>query len=319
MCAASRIPASFRTLSLELPPPLKVNPRTHPTALLLALAALPIGACDSGVAAEDVTLRFSAIPDQNSTELREKYDQLATYLADELEVGVEFVPASDYSASVEAFKNGDVQLAWFGGLTGVRARAAVPGARAIAQGQVDPLFVSYFIVNASTGIEPSEEFPFELEGKAFTFGSDSSTSGRLMPEYFIKQETGKSPLEFFGAEMSFSGDHSKTATLVQSGSFQAGVLNYKVYDALVAKGEIDPAVCVKVWETPPYPDYNWTAHPSLEETFGAGFIDRLQAALVGMDDPELLAAAQREEGLIPASNEDFAPLAELARELDLLR
>ena len=86
-----------------------------------------------------------------------------------------------------------------------------------------------------------------------------------------------------------------------------------------ARGEIDPAVCVKVWETPPYPDYNWTAHPALEEAFGAGFIDRLQAALVGMNDPALLADAQRKEGIIEASNEDFTPLAELARELDLLR
>jgi phosphonate transport system substrate-binding protein len=298
---------------------MKASSRALPTALLLSSVALLSGACGSGVAAENGTLRFSAIPDQNSTELREKYDLIAEYLSAELGVGVEFVPASDYSASVEAFRNGDVQLAWFGGLTGVRARAAVPGARAIAKGQVDPLFVSYFIANASTGIQPAEEFPMELEGKTFTFGSDSSTSGRLMPEYYIRRETGQSPQEFFGAEMSFSGDHSKTATLVQSGSFEAGVLNYKVYDAMVARGEIDPAVCVRVWETPPYPDYNWTAHPALEESFGVGFIDRLQAALVGMDDPALLAAAQREEGIIEASNEDFAPLAELARELDLLR
>lgn len=289
------------------------------TALLSGALTLLVGACSTEASAESGVLRFSAIPDQNSTELQEKYDQIARYLSEELDITVEFQPASDYSASVEAFKNGDVQLAWFGGLTGARARAAVPGARAIAQGKVDPLFVSYFIANASAGIQPSTSFPMELADKTFTFGSDSSTSGRLMPEYYIRKETGKSPQEFFGTEMSFSGDHSKTATLVQSGSFQAGVLNYKVYDAMVEKGEIDPAVCMKIWETPPYPDYNWTAHPRLEEAFGAGFIDRLQAALVGMTDPELLAAAQREEGIIPASNEDFAPLAELARELDLLR
>lgn len=290
------------------------------SALLFSwLAAGLCGACGSGVAAVDGTLRFSAIPDQNSTELEEKYDRIAAYLAGELGVAVEFVPSSDYSASVEAFKNGDIQLAWFGGLTGVRARGAVPGARAIAQGKVDPLFVSYFVANASTGIQPSAGFPHELAGKTFTFGSESSTSGRLMPEHYIRKETGQSPQEFFGVEMSFSGDHSKTALLVESGSFEAGVLNYKVYDSMVADGRIDPAVCVKVWETPPYPDYNWTAHPSLEDDFGDGFIDRLQAALVGMTDPALLAAAQREEGIIAASNEDFAPLEELARKLDLVR
>ena len=285
----------------------------------LLLSAISLAACGTDVEASRA-LRFAAIPDQNATELEEKYGRVAEYLAEELGVVVEFVPTSDYTASVEAFKNGDVQLAWFGGLTGVRARAAVEGSRAIAQGRVDPLFKSYFIVNASTGIPPSTSFPLTLVGKTFTFGSESSTSGRLMPEYYIREATGQAPSGFFsGAVMNFSGDHAKTASLVQAGSFDAGVLNFKVYDALVANGKIDPAVCVKVWETPPYPDYNWTAHPSLEEDFGPGFTEKLQAVLIGVQDKVLLAAMQREEGIIVASNADFAPLESLARTLNLMR
>ncbi len=282
--------------------------------------ALSIATSCGGDASASKTLRFAAIPDQNATELEEKYGRVADYLSDELGVNVEFVPTSDYTASVEAFKNGDVQLAWFGGLTGVRARAAVSGAKAIAQGKVDPTFKSYFVANASTGIAPSSEFPMGLKGKTFAFGSESSTSGRLMPEYYVREETGMAPADFFaGEQMNFSGDHSKTALLVQDGTYDAGVLNYKVYDSMVADGKIDPAVCVKVWETPPYPDYNWTAHPSLDEDFGAGFTERLQAALVAMTDPALLKAVQRDEGIIKASNADFAPLEGLARELDLMR
>ena len=103
---------------------------------------LPLLGCNSGTAANSQELRFSAIPDQNSTELVEKYNKIASYLSDELDITVTYVPSSDYSASVEAFKSGDVQLAWFGGLTGLRARAAVTGARAIAQGtRVDPVLV----------------------------------------------------------------------------------------------------------------------------------------------------------------------------------
>ncbi|MAF66147.1 MAG: putative selenate ABC transporter substrate-binding protein [Planctomycetes bacterium] len=288
-------------------------------ALALCCALLP-GACGGDAEAGAAILRFSAIPDQNSTELEEKYGRLARHLAETLAVEVRYVPSSDYAASVAAFANGDVQLAWFGGLTGVRARAAVEGARAIAQGAVDPRFRSYFIANAAAGVSASESFPAELAGKTFTFGSESSTSGRLMPEYWIRRHTGLAPRDFFaGEEMSFSGDHAKTALLVQDGTFEAGVLNYKVYEAMVAGGRIDPARCQIVWETPPYPDYNWTAHPDLERTFGAGFIERVRAALVGINDPALLAALQREEGLIGASNEEFAPLAALARELDLLR
>ena len=293
-----------------------------PSLALVSLVGLSAcgGGTDAGGGESGGALRFSAIPDQNSTELAAKYGKIAGYLSEELGIDVEYVPASDYSASVEAFKNGDIQLAWFGGLTGVRARVAVAGAQAIAQGAVDPEFKSYFIANASTGLELSTEFPAALEGKTFTFGSESSTSGRLMPEFFLRENTGKSPQEFFaGEEMNFSGAHDKTALLVQDGTFEAGAMSYVNYERMVADGKIDPEVCVKIWETPTYPDYNWTAHPALTEQFGDDFLDRLGAALVGMKDPELLEAAGRPDGIIAATNEDFAPLEGLARDLGLLR
>lgn len=256
------------------------------------------------------TLTFSAIPDQDSTELRERYALVAEHLSERLGVPVEYWHATDYTASVEAFKNGDVHLAWFGGVTGVRARRAVDGARAIAQGRVDPAFKSYFVANADTGIEPGDEFPVEMAGRTFTFGSAESTSGRLMPEFFLREATGQSPEGFFGQAPAFSGDHTLTAKQVESGAFECGALNYKVYDSMVASGKLDPARCVKVWTTPPYADYNWTAHPDLEEVFGAGFTSRLRDALVGITDAAVLEALGRPEGLIPAEDDDFAAIEE---------
>lgn len=255
------------------------------------------------------TLYFSAIPDANKTELDEGYAKVAAYLSKQLDVPVKFRPASDYAASVEAFKNGDIQLAWFGGVTGVQARRAVPGARAIAQGKVDPQYVSYFIANASAGIEPSDTFPMALAGKSFTFGPDTSTSGRVMPEFFIREATKKSPADFFGHANKYTKGHDFTAKEVEAGTVDAGVLSYTKYDDMVAKGQLDPAKCVKVWTTPPYPDYNWTAHPVLDKTYGAGFTDKLQKALVGISDAELLGILLRKEGLIAAKNEDFEPTA----------
>ena len=285
--------------------------------LLLALLLGTVSCSGESTAAP--VLSFSAIPDQRSTELTEKYSLLARRLEELLEVPVRYVPVTDYEASVAAFKNGDIQLAWFGGLTGVQARTAVPGARALAQGRVDPDYRSYFVAHVDTGIEPSDAFPVDLEGRSFTFGSRSSTSGRLMPEQFVRQETGQAPEDFFAGPPGFSGSHDKTAELVESGTYEAGALNFKVYDALVAEGRLDPERCRRVWTTPGYPDYNWTAHPDLETAFGAGFLARLQEALVSLSDPELLAALQRPEGFVPARNEDYAPLEVLARELGLLR
>jgi phosphonate transport system substrate-binding protein len=271
------------------------------------------------------TLRFTGIPNNNTTELEAKYKPLAKYLTEKLGVPVEYVPSADYNASVDGFTNGDLLLCWFGGLTGVQAREKVKGARVIACGKVDPQFHSYFIANKSLGLEKSDAFPMGLKGKKFTFGSANSTSGRLMPEYFIRKFTKSSPKEFFGAEMSFSGAHDKTAALVQAGTFDAGAIDYKTYDRLVAehakdpsKG-IDPEICRVVWVSPNYPDYHFCAHPMIDEVFGKGFTDKLQATLVAIQDPELLKGMDRTEGLIAAKNEDFDNLRSVVAELGLVR
>ena len=288
------------------------------SACLAWLAWLaPIAIAPPAGAEPPPTLRFSAIPDQDETRLREKFQPIAAYLSSALGVPVEYVHATRYADSVDLFKNGDIQLAWFGGLTGVQARHAVPGARAVAQGAEDPDYFSYFIAHRDAGIEPSEDFPAEIAGRSFSFGSRGSTSGRLMPEHFIRQHSGRAPEAFLG-EIVFSGSHDRTVELVESGQFQVGAVNYKVYDRRVAEGATDPDVVRVIWKTPTYPDYNFTAHPDLETRYGAGFTDRLQAALVAIDDPELLAAFPR-SALIPATDADFAVIEKLARQLEFVR
>ncbi|MEZ6004207.1 MAG: putative selenate ABC transporter substrate-binding protein [Planctomycetota bacterium] len=272
-----------------------------------------------GSSASSEALVFSAIPDDNKTELRQRYNLIADHLSKELGIPVLYNPSANYDTSVAAFKAGDIQLAWFGGVSGVQARVAVPGAVAIAQGVVDPQYKSYFIANAAAGITPGDTFPMALAGQPFTFGDAMSTSGRVMPEFYIRKETGKSPEEFFGHPNKFSGSHDLTAEQVQDGTVMAGALNYKTYDRLVADGKIDPAKAILVWTTPTYPDYNWTAHPVLEERYGKGFTAKLQKALVGIQDPALLKALDRPEGLIEASNADFEPVAETMKNMGMLR
>ncbi len=281
------------------------------------LGVVLLASCGGGNKVEKI-LRYTAIPDQNTTELQQKFNPLTDYLSEALGVKVEYVPSRDYQASVEMFRAGDVQLAWLGGLTGVQARAAVPGALAIAQGQVDPHYYSYFIAHQDSGLEPGDSFPEAMADFAFTFGSESSTSGRLMPEFFIKKFTGKNPTDFFSRGFSFSGSHDKTIALVESGRFPCGVVNYKVYDKRVAAGKTDPAVCKVIWKTPTYADYNFTAHPDLEVVFGAGFTSRLQAALTGITDEKLLSALPRKK-LIAAKNEEFEGIALVARQLGMVR
>ena len=301
-----------------------IDTLSRPLSTFLLL--VPLAACGGGTeaaapvpAASTKVLRFTGIPNENTTELKAKYQPLADHLSKELGVKVEYVPVTGYPASVDAFKNGDILLCWFGGYTGLQTMQAVPGARVIACGKIDKEFHTYFVANKSLGLEKKNEFPMELAGKKFTFGNESSTSGRLMPEYFIRKLTGKSPKEFFGTEMNFSGAHDKTAKLVEAGTFDAGAMDFATYDRMVKEGKLDADTCRVVWVTPDYVDYNFMAHPKLDETFGAGFTAKLQETLVAIKDPVLLAGMNRPEGLIPAKNEDFDTLRTAAVEAGLMR
>jgi phosphonate transport system substrate-binding protein len=287
-------------------------------AIVPICAALLSAACSSAPEQPAQPLRFSAIPDQNTTELQEKFKPLADYLTQKLGVTVEYVPTRDYQATVETFKSGDILLSWFGGLTGVQARAAVPGSRAIAQGDTDPKYYSYFIANRDTGLTKKDQFPMEIGKLKFTFGSESSTSGRLMPEFFIREHTGKAPADFFTTPVGYSGSHDKTAELVESGQYQVGVLNYLVYERRVKEGTTNPDVARIVWQTPTYVDYHWVAHPRIDEVFGQGFTDKLQQALIGITDSTLLSALPRER-LIPAGDQDYEQLRSVAEQLGMLR
>jgi len=273
-----------------------------------------------GAEKEGPALIITAIPDEKISDQTAKYEALAAYLSKKLDIKVDYDISNNYDAAVNRFANDEVHLVWFGGLTGVQARAKVPGARAIAQGQVDPEYKSYFIAHESTGLTKSDKFPTEFSKFTFTFGSKKSTSGRLMPTWFIQQETGKTPEEFFEQTPQFrlKGSHAATAKVVNEGSVQTGVLSYKTYDGMVKDGSIDPNKARIIWETPGYADYNFTAHPSLEKTFGEGFVDKLQKALIECDDAKALGSIRREK-LISAKNEDFDGIVKIAKELEFIK
>jgi phosphonate transport system substrate-binding protein len=283
---------------------------TSLTAVCLFLAVVP-----QPVSAAE--FKFTAIPDQDTARLQQRFGKIAEYLTEALGFKVTYVPVKSYAASVQAFKNDEVQMAWFGGLSGVQARLAVPGSVAVAQGVEDEHFISYIIAHSSTGLKEGQKLPGEIAGKTFTFGSKGSTSGRLMPEYFIREQFGKSPDELF-SRVGFSGDHSKTIALVQSGSYQLGAVNFKVWEKEMAAGNIDSEKISVIWKTPEYPDYNWTVRGDVDDVYGVGTIANIQNALIAIDDRELLDAFPRKQ-FIKADNTMYAPILETGKAIGVFR
>ncbi|WP_320827032.1 putative selenate ABC transporter substrate-binding protein [Reinekea sp.] len=262
------------------------------------------------------TFTFTAIPDADASRLQERFDKVADYLSAELGVEVKYIPVKSYAAAITAFRNNQVQLAWFGGLSGVQARRLVVNSEAIAQGYEDQLFKTYFIAHHSTGMTAAETFPLGIEGKTFTFGSKGSTSGRLMPEFHIREQFKMAPEQAF-ARVGYSGDHSRTIAQVQAGAYQVGAVNYQVWETELASGKIDPTKVSVIWSTPTYPDYQWTIRGDVDARYGGNFKQRVTQALLNMSDPNLLASFPR-QSFLPASNQDYAPIENTAQAIGLL-
>ncbi len=287
--------------------------------LALTLAATLAGAAQAptALASDKPAFVFTAIPDQDETRLTERFGKVAKYLEAKLGVPVRYVPVKSYPAAVTSFVNGEVQLAWFGGVTGVQARARVPGSRAIAQGAEDTAFRSYMIANTGTGLKAAPELQKDLAGKSFTFGARTSTSGRVMPEYYLRQAFGdKTPEQIF-SRVGFSGDHSRTIQLVQSGAYDVGVVDYSVWDLDHKAGKIDDSKVSVIWQSPSFPDYQWTIRGDVDATFGPGFTKRVRQTLVGIDDPAILEPFGRSK-FVPADNAQYAPVEAVSKAAGLM-
>ncbi len=295
--------------------------------LCFLILTLSLVACSSGDAKQpdesagsgsDAPLIIGGIPDQDISLLEERFGGIAQYLEEKVGIEVEYRPATSYSTLVTAFENGDVQFSWFGGLTGVQARIATPGADAVLQRPRDTEFESVFVVGTDTGIQTLSD----LRGHTFTFGSESSTSGHLMPRFFLS-EVGLVPEDDFLGPPSYSGSHDKTWKLVEAGSFDAGALNATVWERAVSEGQVDEGKVRVLQRTAPYFDYHWVAHPKIDETYGAGTTDRIRQALLNMNtsipEEKKLLDMFETDSFVDTQNENYEAIEQTARQLELIR
>lgn len=299
------------------------------SAVLLLL--LPLAACSPSTSVTSANngstqikpLITGAIPDQDPQKLQRQYTKLAAYLQKELGVPVEYKPVTDYAAAVTAFKVGDLDLVWFGGLTGVQARLQVPGAEAIAQRDIDAKFHSVFITNKHSGLKSFKDIADlkQLKGHTFTFGSESSTSGRLMPQYFL-QQAGVKLIDFKG-EVGFSGDHDKTIKLVEAGSYDAGAVNEKVWLQRVQAKEVDLSKVDVIWRSPAYYDYHWLINPQVKQRYGNDFVKKVENAFLELDPKvpeqnEILDLLQANK-FISTKNSNYAQIEAIGREIGKIK
>jgi len=300
-------------------------PTTSRRTFLLGTAGLlTFSACSSDPEAATATPRLgiSAIPDQDPELLNRLYPALAERIASATDLKVDYKPVTDYTAVVRAFEVGDIHLAWMGGLTGVQARARVPGATAIAQRDIDADFHSLFIATRDSGLKPFDDVTglTSLAGHTLTFGSETSTSGRLMPQYFM-EEGGFDQADLQGSP-GFSGSHDATIEAVASGSFEVGAVNEQVWNATKEAGEVNLTNVVVLWRSPGYADYHWLARPDLDEVFGDGTTAKVTDFLLSLDPADTDDAKILElfgaESFITTQNSNYDQIEAVAKEQGLL-
>jgi len=284
--------------------------------LLLAVVALGAGfaAPPAALAQPAGVLRVSAIPDEAPTELQRKFKPLGDYLKKETGLDVQFIPVTDYAAVVEGLATNKLDLAWLGGFTYVQARLRTNGGVVpLVQRAEDAKFTSRFIVPVASTAKTLAD----LKGKTFAFGAPSSTSGSLMPRYYLLQ-AGIDPERDFKS-VAFSGAHDATVAFVAAGRAEAGVLNASVMDKLVESKNANAEKVRVLAITPPYFDYNWTVRPGLDAAVTKKLTDaflKLDPAKPAMKE---IMDLQRASKFIPTQNSNYDGIEAAARSAGLVK
>ena len=258
-------------------------------------------------------LRVSAIPDEAPTELQRKFKPLGEYLSKATGLKVEFTPVTDYPASVEALVNKKVDMVWFGGFTFVQAKVRSKGqVQPLVQRAEDEKFRSVFITT-SKDINKLED----LKGKTLSFGSESSTSGHLMPRSYLLAAKINPDTDL--KRIAFSGAHDATVAAVAGGKVDAGALNISVWEKLVNEKKVDPAAVRVFYTTPGYYDYNWTVRSDMPAALKKKITDAFLALDSSTPEGKEILGLQRATKFIPTKAENYGAIEAAAQSAGLLK
>lgn len=258
-------------------------------------------------------LRVSAIPDEAPTELQRKFKPLGEYLAKATGLKVEFTPVTDYAASVEGLVNNKLDMVWFGGFTFVQANHRSKGqVTPLVQRAEDEKFRSVFITT-----QPSISKLADLRGKTLAFGSESSTSGHLMPRSALLA-AGVNP-DADLRRVAFSGAHDATVAAVAGGKVDAGALNISVWEKLVEARKVDPKAVRVFHTTAPYYDYNWTVRSDMDPALKKKIVDAFLALDPSTPQGKEILELQRATRFVPTKAANYGAIEAAARNAGLLK
>ena len=281
---------------------------------LIAGALVTFSTLVSGVAQAQQVLRVTTIPEEAATEQMRKFGPLTKYLERTVGMKVSFVPVNDYPAAVEALVNKQVDLVWFGGFTYVQAQIRSGGKIVpIAQREEDTKFRSVFITQKNSGITKLAD----LKGKQVSFGSQSSTSGHLMPRSFLL-DAGIDPDRDF-KRVAYSGAHDATIASVVSGRVDAAALDITVWNKFVNEKKVDTSKVDVFFTTPPYFNYNWSVNADMPVALREKITQALLALDMNTPEGKEILTLNRASKYIPTTPDNYKGLESAGKSAGLIK
>jgi phosphonate transport system substrate-binding protein len=280
----------------------------------IASFAIVVSIFGVGVTHAQQVLRVTTIPEEAATEQMRKFGPLTKYLERTVGMKVSFVPVNDYPAAVEALVNKQVDLVWFGGFTYVQAQIRSGGKIVpIAQREEDTKFRSVFITQKNSGITKLAD----LKGKQVSFGSQSSTSGHLMPRSFLL-EAGIDPDRDF-KRVAYSGAHDATIASVVSGRVDAAALDITVWNKFVNEKKVDTNKVDVFFTTPPYFNYNWSVNADMPVALREKITQALLALDMNTPEGKEILTLNRASKYIPTTPENYKGLESAGKSAGLIK
>jgi phosphonate transport system substrate-binding protein len=256
-------------------------------------------------------LRISMIPATDPGKMLRDAQPFTDYLEKKTGAKITMTIPVNYAAVVEAMANDQVDIAHFGGFTFVQISARA-GALPLVQREQDQKFHSLFITQPGSGINSLKD----LAGHTFAFGDVNSTSGHLMPEYYIR-----------GAKVDprviekalYTGGHDATALAVANKKVDAGALDENVFQTMMKTAKITDQQVKVFWTTPAFFDYVWAARKGLDaktaETFAKALLDLDPKNPEHKKILDFLNAAK----YVRANDSDYARLRQAAKDAGLMK
>jgi len=286
-------------------------------ALLILISIFVIAAyfVENQAIHQDVTpsiLRVGVLPDESVEVLHQRYDPLLDYLSEKTSLKYKLIVPENYSDLLQQFRNHQLDIVYFGGFTFIQAHVFF-GAQALVMREIDTRFTSSFLVSNDSQADELADF----KGKIFSFGSELSTSGHLMPRHFLKVEKQIIPENYF-TKVHYSGAHDKTAYLVSDGVVDLGVVNSEILKSMLSDGRLQEYKVRVLWETPPYPDYVWSVQKNLNTNIKSQIRDAFLDLDINHENHHAILLGMGARSFLPANNRNFISLKTVAESLDML-